>query len=113
MESLLKHVSVPAEARVTVRQEGEGRVMKLPFPPGTPVSTILRDYVDVQGPLRKKQIKDLAAAVEDSATKESLLSLQADKSSFKSEVEDKQVALLDLLEKFSIKLSVKHLKLCL
>lgn len=54
VDALLGHINLPASAQVTVRQEGGGRVLKLPFPPGTPVSHILRDYVDVQGPLTKK-----------------------------------------------------------
>lgn len=54
VDALLDHTTLSASSQVTVRQEGGGRVLKLPFPPGTPVSSILRDYVDVQGPLTKK-----------------------------------------------------------
>jgi sulfite reductase alpha subunit-like flavoprotein len=47
VDYLIQLVQLKREDKITVEQEGNGRVLKWPFPPGSTVDTICRQYVDV------------------------------------------------------------------
>ena len=85
-------------------------VSVLPFPSPIKARSLLKKFVDLQGTVKKSNIRNLAEGVKDPNVKKDLLSLADDKSRLVS-IHEKMWGIVDLIENFNISLEVKDLLL--
>jgi len=84
---------------------------KHPFPSPIKVRTYLTKFCDLQGALRKKQLKDLAPFCSNEDNKNKLLFLASNegKAEYDIQIQSKMKGLLDIIEEFDIQLSLSNL----
>lgn len=91
----MKHFGLSWDSTLTITSEGPTTL-----PTGTPISAtdVLGAYVELAQPASKRNILALADATNNEAIKKELLELSEE--AFASEITEKRVSVLDLLERF-------------
>jgi len=84
---------------------------KHPIPSPISVETYLTRFCDLQGALRKKQLKDLAPFCSNDDNKNKLLFLASNegKAEFEIQISSRLKGLVDIIEEFDVKLSLEQL----
>jgi NADPH-ferrihemoprotein reductase len=84
---------------------------KHPIPSPISVETYLSKFCDLQGALRKKQLKELAQFCQNEDSKNKLLFLASGegKAEYDIQIQSRMRGLLDLIEEYGVKLSLENL----
>jgi NADPH-ferrihemoprotein reductase len=84
---------------------------KHPIPSPISVETYLTKFCDIQGSLKKKQLKDLAQFCQNEDKKNKLLFLASSegKAEYDIQIQSRMRGLLDLIEEYGIQLSLENL----
>ncbi|KAG9256206.1 NADPH--cytochrome P450 reductase-like protein [Emericellopsis atlantica] len=93
---VIRRFSVPSDSVITI---SDGGSTTLPVNVPLPVSELLMGYVELTQPATKKDIATLSSHTKPGQQKEYLQSLTATEDTYTSEVSDKRISSLDLLER--------------
>jgi cytochrome P450/NADPH-cytochrome P450 reductase len=100
VEGLLSRLSLAPDAVLVLQGQG-ARMRHLPI--GTPLTArqLLSDFVELQDPANRRDLRTLAAAAQNPATRDALMALVADsddsRAAFQAEIAEKRVTTADLL----------------
>jgi NADPH-ferrihemoprotein reductase len=91
--------------------ENEQGNFKHPIPSPISIETYLTKFCDLQGSMRKKQLKDLAQFCKNEDNKNKLLFLASSegKAEYDAQIQSGMRGLIDIIEDFDVKLSLENL----
>jgi cytochrome P450/NADPH-cytochrome P450 reductase len=99
VDAVLKRLGLAADSVLVLDGQG-ARMRHLPI--GAPLTArqLLADFVELQDPATRRDVRALADAARDDATRTSLLALCEDGDAFAAQMTEKRVTVVDLLRRF-------------
>jgi cytochrome P450/NADPH-cytochrome P450 reductase len=96
VKKVIKNFQLPFDGVVTIKKSGSTTL-----PTGKPISIfdLLSGYVEISLPASRQDVELLASVAQDHAEKERLQSLSKE-DAFKSDIADRRITILDLLEQY-------------